>query len=371
MKILIISHTSVVTEYRKRFYALSEYKDLDIRVIIPDKWLEMNKWVSYEKTTDDSKISLKIHKPVIFWRKKPLLNLTYFFPLLFKEIMEFRPDIIDIMEEPYSFCAFSTIILNIILKTNAKIIFFSAQNIYKRFPFPFYFFQKYVFRNSDLAFPMSEEVKDVLLKHGYKNKMVKLPLGTEINEKNILKADKCINVGFIGRLEESKGYDLFIELSEKYSDKNNIRFFIAGSGNDEQKVTDICSKKDNLYFEGFLSSKKVSEFYDNMHIIIVPSKTTESWKEQFGRVIIEAYSHNCIVIGSDSGEIPFVIDNDEFIFKENDIDSLIKCFNNVIKNFGDTAKIQSLISKNQEMINNKYSWQKIAEKTHNSYKELI
>jgi len=371
IKVLIISHTSVVTEYRKRFYALSEYKNLDIRVIIPDKWLEMNKWVKYEHYKNDDLFCLKVHKPAVFWKTKPLLNLTYFFPFLYKELNKFKPDIIDIMEEPYSFCAFSTIILNKFLKLNAKIVFFSAQNIYKKYPFPFSFFQNYLFKNADLAFPMTEEVKNVMLKHNYKNKFVKLPLGTDIKENNIKKNNNVLNIGFVGRLELSKGYDLFIKLSKNFNNKQNIKFFIAGSGKDEKIISDICSKNDNLKFEGFLNSEKVNEFYNNMHIIIVPSKTTKNWKEQFGRVIIEAYAHNCIVIGSNSGEIPFVIDNNDFVFEENNFNSLLNCFENTLEIFKDNNKTQNIIKQNFIKLKEKYSWESIAKITYNSYKDIL
>ena len=39
----------------------------------------------------------------------------------------------------------------------------------------------------------------------------------------------------------------------------------------------------------------------------MPSRTLPNWKEQFGRVIIEAMACGVPVVGSDSGAIPDVI----------------------------------------------------------------
>jgi glycosyltransferase involved in cell wall biosynthesis len=47
--------------------------------------------------------------------------------------------------------------------------------------------------------------------------------------------------------------------------------------------------------------------YAQLDVLVVPSKTTPTWKEQFGRVIIEALWSGVPVVGSDSGEIPHLI----------------------------------------------------------------
>ena len=45
-----------------------------------------------------------------------------------------------------------------------------------------------------------------------------------------------------------------------------------------------------------------------MDVMCAPSQTTPKWREQFGRMLIEAFASGVPVVGSDSGEIPFVID---------------------------------------------------------------
>jgi glycosyltransferase involved in cell wall biosynthesis len=56
--------------------------------------------------------------------------------------------------------------------------------------------------------------------------------------------------------------------------------------------------------------------------LVLPSRTTANWKEQFGRVIIEAMACGTPVIGSDSGEIPHVIGAGGATFPEGDAGAL-------------------------------------------------
>jgi len=53
-----------------------------------------------------------------------------------------------------------------------------------------------------------------------------------------------------------------------------------------------------------------------MDVLVLPSKTMPTWKEQFGRVLIEAMACQVSVIGSSSGAIPEVIGKAGLVFKE-------------------------------------------------------
>ena len=52
----------------------------------------------------------------------------------------------------------------------------------------------------------------------------------------------------------------------------------------------------------------VPDYLNAMDILAAPSQTTAHWREQFGRMLVEAFACGVPVVGSDSGEIPHVID---------------------------------------------------------------
>ena len=78
---------------------------------------------------------------------------------------------------------------------------------------------------------------------------------------------------------------------------------------------------------GPLPIEKMPKFFQGLDILIVPSRTTPSWKEQFGRVIVEAEACGVLVLGSDSGEIPKVINAANRIFREGDNEDMASVIN--------------------------------------------
>jgi glycosyltransferase involved in cell wall biosynthesis len=56
-----------------------------------------------------------------------------------------------------------------------------------------------------------------------------------------------------------------------------------------------------------LSHEDMLDAYARMDVLVLPSRTLPTWKEQFGRVIVEALAAEVPVIGSDSGEIPWLL----------------------------------------------------------------
>jgi glycosyltransferase involved in cell wall biosynthesis len=73
-----------------------------------------------------------------------------------------------------------------------------------------------------------------------------------------------------------------------------------------------------------LAHEQMSEAYSAIDLLVLPSRTTSHWKEQFGRVLVEALSCGVPVVGSDSGEIPWVIHSTGggCVFPEGDVAAL-------------------------------------------------
>ena len=64
--------------------------------------------------------------------------------------------------------------------------------------------------------------------------------------------------------------------------------------------------------------ENVGPILKSMDVLVLPSRSMPYWKEQFGRVLVEAMACGVPVIGSDSGAIPAVIGDAGLVFPEGD-----------------------------------------------------
>lgn len=68
--------------------------------------------------------------------------------------------------------------------------------------------------------------------------------------------------------------------------------------------------------------EEIARVLNTLDVLVLPSQTTATWKEQFGHVLIEAMAAGVPVLGSDSGAIPEVIGDAGIIFPEGDARAL-------------------------------------------------
>lgn len=119
----------------------------------------------------------------------------------------------------------------------------------------------------------------------------------------------------------------------KLSGDPRLSLIVAGDG-PERAAHEAMARDAGIRaeFVGRIPAERLSEeFFGRIDLLVVPSKSTPAWKEQFGRVIAESMASGVPVIGSDSGAIPEVIDTYGEIFHEGDSEDL-------------AAKISTLVS---------------------------
>jgi glycosyltransferase involved in cell wall biosynthesis len=85
----------------------------------------------------------------------------------------------------------------------------------------------------------------------------------------------------------------------------------------------------------------VAAHLNAMDVLCAPSQTTPRWREQFGRMLIEAFACGVPVIASDSGEIPFVVADAGVIVGETDADGWRREITRVIDDAALRARLSS------------------------------
>jgi glycosyltransferase involved in cell wall biosynthesis len=119
-------------------------------------------------------------------------------------------------------------------------------------------------------------------------------------------AHATFTVGYAGRLSPEKGLDTLVAAVRRL--RAPVDLLVAGNGALRPWLERVELGGDRrLLLRTNLRHEQMASAYEQMDVLVLPSRTTPTWVEQFGRVLVEALWCGVPVIGSDSGEIPWVI----------------------------------------------------------------
>ena len=388
MKILVASHTYIVDLNCEKLRKLSQLQnDLEVVVVVPSRWRPGG-------------VQNKIIEPVTKiegnFRIVPIENfsennqgLLTFKPDIIKLLKQFQPDVIQVEQGAKSLAYAQLITLNKLLNLRAKNVFFTWWNLPYKNKFPISLLEKYNLSNTHGLISGNQDGVNILRNRGYQNRAIVLPqLGVdetlfaprqqpELAQKLDLDRDK-FTIGFVGRFVAEKGILTLIKSLANLQDLS-WQLLLLGRGELKTQIEQTASEigiKERLTIVESVPHNEVPRYINLMDTLVLPSETTNKfktltatgWKEQFGHVLIEAMASEVTVIGSDSGEIPNVINDAGLIFPEGDRETLSHCLRQLIEK---PHLNRELAAKGYQRAIAKYTNQALAKEQLNFYQELV
>lgn len=367
MKVLFVSH-ACSTPINMRFMdRIAENKKIKLLLLTVPWWMKGKKM--FKKKNYDVIVGKTLFGPHIF--------RFFFFPPLIGTVLKFKPDIINIDEEPGSFVALQAVLWKKI--TGAKLVFKTCENIYRFGRFPLPIIEKLVLKQSDMAIALNTEAKEVLKKKGFEKKIKVVALGIE--EKDFKKTNPdntrkklgldSYTIGYIGRLVPEKSVETLIEAASRLDFE--FQLLIDDWLCDEQyrkKLVILAGKTGILNRIVFVnpSHDEVYKYFNCIDLLVVPSKTTSNWKEQFGKVVVEAMFLEKQVVVSDSGNLPELAVDQKQVFIEGNASDLAE----KISFFYRHKKVsQKIIVKGKKNVKKNFLWKTIARKTVSVFMEIL
>lgn len=365
VRVLMISKSCVVGQYQSKLEALARHRDLELTVVVPPFWRDERGMMPLERYYTRG-YDLRV-EPVLFNGHFHL----HFYPTLPRIMKYLRPDIVHIDEEPYNAATFMA--LRAARWVGAKSLFFTWQNLLRGYAPPFSWMERYILRHADYAIAGNREATDVLRAKHYNGPVCVIPqFGLDprqfIHDHAERTTDEPVRIGFIGRLVEEKGPQVLLQAASKL--KGNWRVNLLGSGPLRarlQKQACQLGIADRVQFQAWGPSAKMPDHYRQLDLLVVPSVTRPNWKEQFGRVLIEAMASQVPVIGSNSGEIPNVIGDAGLLFPENDAPALSALIEGLIR---DPARRAELGQRGRKRVLDRFTQDQIANETYAVYVEM-
>jgi len=364
MKVMFITHSYLVDITRRKLEILADM-GIPVTLVTPPRWKHTLKKYNAENSKS-GKIEI-IKSPTVLDGN----NFLYFFQSLKKLIKLARPDIVHVEEEPYSMAAYQAV--RAAKELGIKSIFFTWENIYKNHIFPLSYFETYVLKNTDYAIAGNIEAANVLKRKGFKKGITVIPqmgIDTDLfcKRRNRTKQKNFI-IGYVGRLAQEKGIEDLLSACSRI--EGNWKLRLVGNGPFKIRIASMAAKlgiSGRIELAGFVPDDGIATEINKMDCMVLPSRTTPAWKEQFGHVLIEAMSCEVPVIGSNSGAITNVIGQAGIIFPERDADALKNAMTMLIAN---PALRKRFGTAGRKKVLRDYTWLSIAKKTAKIYGDMV
>lgn len=126
-------------------------------------------------------------------------------------------------------------------------------------------------------------------------------------------------VGFLGRVAHEKGVDLLLEAVSRLG--VGYRCLVAGNGPARARLEAIAPAA--VTFVGSLDEQDVAGFLASLDVLVVPTRTTATFEEAYGRVVVEAAHAGTPSIVSASGHLPDLVNETAATFPVEDVGALV------------------------------------------------
>ncbi|NJK80196.1 MAG: glycosyltransferase family 4 protein [Chloroflexaceae bacterium] len=325
MRVLFIARYRDATMHRK-VELLRQHPDLAVTTVYPRYWRDELLTVQQAAQHDPSRITLAmLGNPADPHRA---LYRTLAFGML-----RMRPHIIHAEEEPDSLAAVQIAAARLLFAPQARLLLHSWQNIIRPRALPVEAVYWLTLWASDGILCASREAVAVLRQHNYKQAAPVIPavgVDTQVFVPREREPDPThgLTIGYAGRLVPEKGVDVLITALQLLRADHRlppVRLVLLGDGPTRPAlVAQVLAAElgDRVEFAGAQPPAQVAQWLHSLHLLVLPSRTTPVWKEQFGRILVEAMASGVPVVGAQSGAIPEVIGDAGLTFPEGDAAAL-------------------------------------------------
>jgi glycosyltransferase involved in cell wall biosynthesis len=288
-------------------------------------------------------------------------------------------DLVHCWEEPYVFSGGQVAVWT---PPAVPLVFWTAQNLQKRYPPPFSWIERYCVARAAGWLACGETTQATMLQRpGYGRLPHRvMPLGVDTREfRPDAAAGRGVGaalgwteagppvVGYLGRFVEDKGLRVMMRALD--ATRTPWRALFVGGGPMEGELREwSASKGDRVRIATGVVHDQVPAYLNAMDLLCAPSQTMPNWREQLGRMVIEAFACGVPVVASDSGELPWVVEDAGRVVGERDAVGWAQAIGDLIES---PEMRRDLGARGLERAHSVFAWPRIARSHLDFFSEVL
>lgn len=381
MKVLMLSKACIVGAYQKKLEEMATLDGVELTVVVPPSW-------------NDPRTPTRLEKIHTQGYELMVANIAFngnyhlhFYPGLKKIVRQVQPDIFHIDEEPYNLATFQA--TRLAQAQHIPTVAFSWQNLRRAYPPPFNWLERYVLNHTAALLVGNSEAAQVWQSKGYQGPIHHIPqFGVDPaiyyrrervvrrGRKSVFKhraaaqpKQPALVIGYVGRLVEEKGIEVLLQAAAKL--KGPWTMQILGNGPDRprlEKMAQWLGIQGRVTFDQKMPSTHLPNYLSGLDVLVLPSRTRANWKEQFGRVLVEAMACDVIPVGARTGAIPEVIGEAGLIFSEGSTEELQAHLQALLD---DVALREALRQQGRQRVVEQFTQAAVARNTVQVYRQVL
>lgn len=319
-RLLVVSHPSVVSVNQEVYRELID-RGWGVRIVLPRLWRsEYDERDFAPQVLEGMEHALLRERVALRGYPQRHFYLARCGAILARE----RPEVAFVEAEPFSFAATQWSLA--LARRGVPFGVQCAENIDRPLPAPVRWMRSRVLRKAAFVAARSQSAARLARDWGATGEVEFAPHAVpgwpSVPARAASEQARPFTVGYAGRLVPSKGLGDLLAAVRRLPAP--VELVLIGDGELRGELEGEPIPGSHVRVLSDLTHAQMAEGYAQMDVLALPSRTTPTWKEQFGRVIVEALWCGVPVVGSDSGEIPWLIEltGGGLVFAEGDREQL-------------------------------------------------
>lgn len=332
-RVLVVSHPCVVPENQVVYRALRS-RGWDPLMVIPHRWSHTYAEQPFSSVPLPGLEGRIRHRRVVR-AGDPAKH--FYFPPLGRLVSSLAPPVAFVEAECFAVVALQ--MASTLRRLGVSYGVQADENLDRPLPPPVRVARRFVLRNAAFVAARSPRAAELVRQWGARGAVDLVPhaLPDWQMDREPAPRGSVFTVGYAGRLVEEKGLFDLVEAVRALD--GSVRLLLVGDGPLRAALQDRSTGGLRIDIRTAADQAEMPALYREMDVLVLPSRTTPTWAEQFGRVLPEALLCGVPVIGSNSGEIPWVIGSTGggWTFPEGDVEALARLLAEVRGSPGEAA----------------------------------